>query len=272
MPERRVSQKDLAFLSSILQAARNSATQHGVHPTWRSKATAHRGDKLQGKSVQLHSFTAWKSDTWDLAWRCFALREREGRDTHMGPAERWQCQVLRQMHHSNPHSPKEPRAASNRMWDWERAKTSALPLQIIWACATESMPLVMSLWPSPLCLPFCASGSAMGHFWAQSCSAVHHRYSELLEPELEIRYSTVHSQLYCPPYSPPPPHPHLPPMKRCHIHQGLTVEKGGKNICQILNFKWIYPKPLGNSCLRKVSMQSVFQMQTFCCSVPCCWL
>lgn len=181
------------------------------------------------------------------------------------------CQVLRQVQHSCPHSPEEPHAVNQqnaRLRKGQNGNTFSADNLDVCHRKHPSCNASVAFFPL-LLLPFCAPGNATGHFWAQSCPAVHHRFSKLLEPELEMRYSTVHSKLYCTPCSPPPPHPHLPPVKRCHIHQGLSVRRE-KKICQILNFKWIYPKPLGNSCLRKISVESVFQMQTFGCSVPCC--
>lgn len=184
---------------------------------------------------------------------------------------RIRCQVLRQVHYSCPHSPKGPHAASQQNARLRKSQNgNTFPADNLDMCHREHPSCNTPVAFLPLFLPFCAPGSAMGHFWAKSCPEVHHRFSKLLEPDLEMRYSTVHSKLYCTPYSPPPPHPHLLPVKTCHIHQGLSVRREKKKICQILNFKWIYPKPLGNSCLRKVSVEPVFQMSTFGCSVPCC--
>lgn len=158
------------------------------------------------------------------------------------------CQVLGQVHHSCPHSPKEPRAASQQNARLRKSQNTNVPTDFsadnLGRCHREHPPCNVSVAFFPLLLPFCAPGSATGHFWTQCCSAVHHRYSKLLEPELEIRFSTVLSQLYCPPYSPPPPHPHLPPVKRCHIQQGLTVRRRAKTSLKFLTSSGFTQSPL----------------------------
>lgn len=86
-------------------------------------------------------------------------------------------------------------------------------------------------------------GRAMGCFWVQRCPAVHHKYSKLTEPEMELRYSTIYSKLYSPPSSPPP---HLPPIpcKKMSCSLRFNSQKGKKNSVKSLTPSGFTQSPL----------------------------
>lgn len=98
------------------------------------------------------------SVTQGLVWRCLALRECTGRDTHLGPAERWQCQGVpgqgaRCSDKCTTAVPTEAQKShvlpANRMWGWDRAKMATLYCrQSQHMPQRASIPLVMPLWPS----------------------------------------------------------------------------------------------------------------------------
>lgn len=149
----------------------------------------------------------------------------------MPGGSRIRCQVLREMHHSSPHSPKDSHAASQQNVRLRKSQNiNTFSADNLGMCHREHPSCNASVtFFTFLLLPFCAPVSALGHFWAQSCPAVSSSLTIQSCWKLSWRsgiapsiasYTALHTPLLLP----------TPTCPRKKIHQDLTGRRGKKHL------------------------------------------
>lgn len=121
---------------------------------------------------------------------------------------------------------------ANSLPGWEAAKNPTVSLPTVLACATDSIPPLQCLWspgrehtvpvpPTPTLL--------LEELWATSGHEGALQLTTDIQSCWNLSWSSGIAQTTYIVLHPPLllPTPHLPPVKRCHIHWGLTVRRGG---------------------------------------------